>query len=480
MTNIQLNELFQRIAEELDIPDYLFEKAEGSYQALGKYINEYCDCSVDVYTQGSFRLGTVIRPLNDEDEYDLDLVTNITEVPSISASALKNKVGDILRESKRYSSMLEEKKRCWRIEYSDEAQFHMDITPAKPTDETTSIAVTNKSDSGIYTFTMSNPVGYSEWFEKRKVVIIESQKHSVVEASSVEPVKVKLNMIKLPLQRAIQILKRHRDKTFENDPDIKPVSIIITTLAAQSYCGETGVYDALKKILSTMSSFIKIENGKYCIPNPSNPQENFADKWNAEPAKATAFYDWLGKARNDITEVAPIIIDDYESLEESLGETVVGRAVSEANPVKHDSDLPIAAYSIPKIQTALSVYHRQKPPFKLPRYHMLGIKANVTENGILRPYQNYGVAVPKNCSIDFSILASQNLLKGNYMVLWQVVNTGEEARNANGLRGGFETEINSTKRHENTLYQGTHYVQAFLLRHGKCIAMSREFVVNIQ
>lgn len=38
MTNAQLNVLFLRIAEELDIPDYLFEKAERSYQALGEYI----------------------------------------------------------------------------------------------------------------------------------------------------------------------------------------------------------------------------------------------------------------------------------------------------------------------------------------------------------------------------------------------------------------------------------------------------------
>ena len=154
MTNAQLNVLFLRIAEELDIPDHLFEKAERSYQALGEYINNHCDCSVAAYTQGSFRLGTVIRPLSDEDEYDLDLVTEVTGVPLISPKDLKHKIGDILRESKRYSSMLEEKKRCWRIEYADEAQFHMDITPAKPVGETTSISVTNRSVNGDYSFTM--------------------------------------------------------------------------------------------------------------------------------------------------------------------------------------------------------------------------------------------------------------------------------------------------------------------------------------
>lgn len=188
----------------------------------------------------------------------------------------------------------------------------------------------------------------------------------------------------------------------------------------------------------------------------------------------------LNKAKNDITAVAPVIVDDYASLGESLGETVVERSISEADPIKHDYDLPTTEYNNPKIKTALSVPHRQKPPFKLPKYAMLGIRATITENGVSRPYQNNDAAIPKNCSIDFGLVVSPNLLKGGYTVKWQVVNTGDEARIANGLRGGFETEVNSTKRHESTSYQGTHYVQAFLLKRGKCIAMSREFVVNIK
>jgi hypothetical protein len=140
----------------------------------------------------------------------------------------------------------------------------------------------------------------------------------------------------------------------------------------------------------------------------------------------------------------------------------------------------LLAYSYPTIKNALSVSHRQKPPFKLPKHQVLGIKAMVTLNGTSYPYKNNGMPIPKNCGIEFSLIVSPKLLNGRYTVKWQVVNTGDEARRANNLRGGFETEINSTKRHERTEYQGTHYVQAFLLKRGKCIAMSKEFIVNIQ
>lgn len=481
MTNEQLNDFFLRIAEELDISDTLFDRAVTSYTALGEYINNQCDCSVSVYTQGSFRLGTVIRPLSDEDVYDLDLACEVMEVPFITPKDLKNKIGDILSESKRYSSMLEEKKRCWRIEYSDEAQFHMDITPAVPDSKTTdAILVTNKNENGSYSFTFSNPKGYSEWFEKRKATSEMIRKTAIFEAAGVEPVKTKDNKVKLPLQRAIQILKRHRDKMFESNQDDKPISIIITTLAARAYNGEAGVYDAVKRILETMSTFIEATGGKYYIPNPSNPQENFADKWNSDPEKATAFFNWLNKAKKDIITISPTIIDDYTALEDSLGETVVGRAVSEITPNTHDSNLPIIAYSSPVIKNAFSVPYRQKPPFRLPKHQILGIKATLTSNGRSYPYKNNGDPIPKNCGIDFNLLVSPKLLNGGYTVKWQVVNTGDEAQRANSLRGGFETEVNSTKRHEGTEYQGTHYVQAFLLKRGKCIAMSNEFVVNIQ
>lgn len=70
---------------------------------------------------------------------------------------------------------------------------------------------------------------------------------------------------------------------FESNPDDKPISIIITTLAAKAYNGEAGVYDAMNRILATMSTFIKVEDGKYYMPNQSSPQENFADQWNSEP-----------------------------------------------------------------------------------------------------------------------------------------------------------------------------------------------------
>ncbi len=479
MTNDQLNDLYRRIADELDISDAHFKRAETSYNALGEYIGNHSNYPIEVYTQGSFRLGTVIRPLSDEDEYDLDLICEIANGQSLTAAAIKTGIGKIFRESDRYSAKLEEKKRCWRIEYADEAQFHMDITPAKPNVEMEpSILVTNKSDNGSYSFSPSNPRGYADWFDQRKL-IASVAKSAVFEsaAASVEPVKP--NRVKLPLQRAIQILKRHRDKMFETDPDVKPISIIITTLAAQAYCGELGVYDAVKGILETLPQYIQRNSNGYRVPNPSNPAENFADKWNSEPRKAKAFFDWIAQARNDLVVTVLSIGDDYTVIEDTLGAGVVGRALVGINQVRHDSQLALTAYSNPSIRTALSVPHRQRPLFRVPKAIMLGIQATVSQNGQQYTYKNNSQPIPKHCSIDFSLIVSPAILKGGYTVWWQVVNTGDEARAQNGLRGGFEKKVNTTQHHETSLYAGTHYVQAFLTKRGSCIAKSSEFIVNI-
>jgi len=102
------------------------------------------------------------------------------------------------------------------------------------------------------------------------------------------------------LQRAVQILKRHRDIMFEKDPDDKPISMIITTLAAHAYNNEADLYDSLDSIIKCMPNYILTQNGSPWIPNPVNPDENFADKWEENPKKELNFRKWLVQVEVDL------------------------------------------------------------------------------------------------------------------------------------------------------------------------------------
>ena len=54
----------------LDIPDTYYEKAEARYHAIGRWVNRgdsiIAKYKPEIYLQGSFSLGTVVKPINAE------------------------------------------------------------------------------------------------------------------------------------------------------------------------------------------------------------------------------------------------------------------------------------------------------------------------------------------------------------------------------------------------------------------------------
>jgi hypothetical protein len=193
----------------------------------------------------------------------------------------------------------EEKHRCWRLEYQDDLSFHMDIVPCIPEDKSRqksisesmrkfgedesiaesasslSVSITDDRHPGYKRicndWNISNPEGYAKWFEER----INQSLRMLVEKAQIDDIP--LFKRKMPLQRSIQLLKRHRDQMFNEDKDVKPISIIITTLAARAYKGEPDIESAMSNILMHMVNFVN--SGSSSVPNPVNPEENFADRW---------------------------------------------------------------------------------------------------------------------------------------------------------------------------------------------------------
>ena len=310
-TKTAINELYRRYAIAIDISDEMFEKAVGEYNALGKWIDqETPDYKISIYPQGSFALRTVVRPISDEDDYDLDLVCEFAQSYGLSARQLKvDVVKPLLVDYKRINGEILNKRRCWHVEYEDVPNFHMDVVPTYANGS--SIRITDHDEEiDFYQYMGSNPAGYVKWFfdrcKKQHQLMYETyvRDHSlVIQQADVE--EVKRQKVKTPLQRAIQLLKRHRDIMFQDrDEKEKPISIIITTVAAQLYQEEDNVYDALMNILENAPQYIRnnMRDGLFFIENPSFAGENFADKWNKHPERARAFFDWLRQAQLDLVD----------------------------------------------------------------------------------------------------------------------------------------------------------------------------------
>ena len=332
----------ENIAQEIDIPPSKYQEAVDRYQSIGRWLEagKYPECigEPSIYTQGSFRLGTVVRPIRDgvEADYDIDLVCELPILKHrIEARTVKMMVGGRLREHERYRKLLDEEgKRCWTLKYAehDGIGFHLDVLPSiSDFRNGISIAITNKQGQ-IYNWSASNPKGYGNWFDgKNKAsfeqVLVEQKKSISAHASaiyaSVDDVPDQL--VRTPLQRSIQIMKRHRDVRFNNERrnDYSPISIIITTLAAHLYQGEPDIYSALTGIVSKLHALaVLVDNrsvdqalasvrliertpdGKWYVGNPVDPEENFADRWHEDGhARAKAFFSWVGALKGDLVNI---------------------------------------------------------------------------------------------------------------------------------------------------------------------------------
>lgn len=334
----QLSIIYKHIGETLNISNTETSTIIDSYKAVGQYLgNLEEELDINIYPQGSLALGTIIKPLKSDNdgEYDIDMVCLLKNGSHLSSKEIKMTIGNRLKESERYEPMLEsEGKRCWTLQYND---FHMDILPSVPMNDElidTHIRLTHTDDYSGYTSSYSNPKGYLEWFQDEMKETIASSRQFYAEKNEVEIEEVPLYKLRTPLQVSIQLLKRHRDIMYQNtkESEHKPISIIITTLAAHAY-EEKGLnlYDTLLNILDNMEIYIKNdENGEYVIENPTNPHENFADKWKNEPIKKDVFLKWLKAAKKDIILNPMIEAEGLPQLKKYLSKTFGENVISKS------------------------------------------------------------------------------------------------------------------------------------------------------
>ena len=361
-------EFLERVASEIDIPPSKYQDAVNHYQAVGRWLEagDYPGASGQprIYPQGSFRLGTVVRPIRHgiEAGYDIDLVCEILLFKHLTTPyAVKHIVGNRLWQHGTYRQLLDsEGRRCWTLEYAEQdgVGFHLDVLPAVPDGygfHTTSLAITHKAGAS-YSWSASDPRGYGDWFDAKNAeafarVVVEQkraiQRRASLVFASIDNVPDQL--VRTPLQRSIQLMKRNRDLHFNRPEAIvqAPISIIITTLAAHLYAGEPDAYTALSGIvgrlqqhaalvegraidpsLATMGLIRRFPDGTWYIGNPVNPAENFADRWHEDNhARARAFFSWVDALQRELlniqTSTNPRVLQ--ENLTRVLGTAVVAK-----------------------------------------------------------------------------------------------------------------------------------------------------------
>lgn len=475
MRTFKISKEMQELIDEIDVSESNYEKASSRYKAIATYIKEsnLAEYSPDIYLQGSIKLGTAVKPLTEDGTYDIDIVCNMTKKRRHHQTQreLKDALGKVVKNYSLKHNMEKapkESNRCWTLNYVDESNFHIDILPAVPWNDTDdgNIAISDKRSDNYDDLTpnweVSNPKGYSDWFKKQSDFKIIKESYAQRFYAKIE--EIPDYKIKTPLQRIVQLLKRHAEVMFADDMEHKPSSVIITTLAAKIYPECTIISkDFVTLLLNVIRKFldgIEYENENPCIYNPVNQKEKLSLKWDKDKQYFENFLKWYDQLKVDFS-----VDNESLSLKESL--FYIQRSLH-----KNSNEIGISLNSLS---------HHQKLKWKLSSIgkNDVEIKAYYSWHDFRFKQIKSGEALNKEGKLRFEVNAFN--IKG-YDIYWQITNTGDEAINANCLRGGFynsELEQGKRIRIEETCYVGRHYVEAYLVKNNICYGKSKPFEVNI-
>ena len=332
------------ILKNLEISETMFTNANDKYLAVAKLLYEKMNGAI-VYPQGSFAIGTTVRPYKGGEDlsYDIDLILVVDrDKASLTGSYLLNDIYEILISNDLYKGKLEKSDKSITINYADieGIGFNLDIVPAviesdeikkelleqgckyEYVQDAISISSLDEKDkNGWYT---AIPKAYFSWFEDINSPYknymfekIKRDKYGKVVYNSIE--EVPHYKIKTPVQEVVQIIKRLRDVHYYkiDEYDKKPISAILTTIVAKvafrnkNY--EITTFDLLRKVIMELKNYklcsslskddfqirypgcvdIFIEDKKWKMINPVNPKDNLVDSWNKDRKVSVLFFEWL-------------------------------------------------------------------------------------------------------------------------------------------------------------------------------------------
>ena len=200
--------------------------------------------------QGSYALGTIIKPVSGTDEYDADVLLYLAPDGSTPREYI-NAVYDCFRSSDRYKTMVHRRTRCVVLDYAGD--FHLDIVPCIEEDDGTQRICNRKTNE----FEPTDGTGYRDWFNARS------------------------RMTNGHLKRVTRLLKFLRD----HKGTFSVKSILLTTLigsTVEDNCNRSGfesVPDALGTVVIRMNRFLRSHPVLPSIENPVLPGEGFTRHW---------------------------------------------------------------------------------------------------------------------------------------------------------------------------------------------------------
>lgn len=246
------NQEFQDfLRDEVNLNESRLRRLETGVGAVNDYLKDHLTGYQKMERQGSYALGTLIKPVDENDEYDADIQIVMNPNPRWEAKDYVNEIHRALAQNQNYADKLRLKTRCVTIDYAGD--FHLDVVPRVTLGGRHYVC--NRTENR---FEATDGNGYRDWF---------NEKNRITGGN---------------LKRVVRLLKYLRDH--KNNYTVK--SILLTTLAGNAiYPSDEGtecvstVADTLVTVLSRMDDYLQQHPNMPLVSNPVLPTEDFNRHW---------------------------------------------------------------------------------------------------------------------------------------------------------------------------------------------------------
>ena len=413
------------------------EKLNQRVDAISSFLRGHAvfgEFFIDVIAQGSFAQRTIINTVWSR-EYDADVLLSMKEHPDWTPAQYTNELYKAFEGNGRYEGMAHRRTRCVYIDYAD--PFHVDVVPYV---ESRKDITNNKTDDWEHT----DPEGFTAWLEG----------------------KTRATGGRLPA--ILRILKYLRDsKTTFSIKSVLLTILIGERIQTWHATHDDGYYGdiptALVNIIEDLDRYLQANLWLPAIYDPAGTGQDFSKRWDQ---------DGYANFRKQIHYYAGKIREAYDETDKAMSvaawQTVFGSGF-QAPPPSHT----LAASA--SLDTAGEEFIDEDKHIPIQITESIRLVGRVRRAGVLKPYDlpKRGDRVGKNRTIDFSLIECS--VTEPYSVYWKVKNTGREARDHGQLRG--KVVSGGTTRHENTAYNGSHYVEVYIVKNGTCVARDRQQVI---
>lgn len=240
------------LANEVNLNQSRIDTLEQKIESIKTFLKDNLDFYRKVEKQGSYAMQTIIKPVNENNEFDADLLIYCKKIDSYEPADYIKTMYNAFKDNGNYSEIVKRKTRCITLDYSGD--FHIDLVPC--IEDNDEVFICNYKENN---FEKSDGTGYRQWLTE------------------------KTNYSNGELKRITRLFKFLRD----HKTTFSVKSILLTTLLGSlveniSQSKFSDIPTALLNIMKVLNDYLQSNYQMPIIKNPVLPEEDFNRNWTQE------------------------------------------------------------------------------------------------------------------------------------------------------------------------------------------------------